>query len=246
MIDVVERRYLAGFRFVDNVTMQPVSLPVTVTVPEAASIFLNRSGVYVMSSAASLEGHVTAFEAPPGTPALEKVTVNLRVDDQTGAFLPRWFSVKLPRDPDPEHKNKDKSLFHVLEIPLLPGPSYSAGGLWSGIRVSIGSGVLGRESVYVEVTDDDDGTVLGVGMSDSDGEAFIPLPGIRPLRHAAGHSGNVMTTITAATLKASWEPGRTWPPDPEKLAAEHANHIVATVPLELTSGKTERVKITLA
>lgn len=245
MIDLVDRRYLGAIRFVDNVTKTGVSRPLVVTGMAGTVVLRNLSGLYVIAAAPMLEAHATVFAEPPDKPAIEKVEIALRVEDLEKKYLPRLCKVLLPRNPDPRHKDEEKSLFRPVDIPLYPAPSYSARGTWAALRISLNKKEIGIAAAYLEVTDDDGGKVLGSGISDPEGEVFMLLPGILPVRHSFGHGGDVLTFETSATLKVSWEEGRGWPPDPVALAERHVAHIVNTLPLKLKFAQTERVKIAL-
>ena len=130
--DLLDRRALAALRFVDA-TGAPVVSPVAVAA-DGAKVVRTRSGLAAVLHVAGLEAHESAFEAPPGAPAVGSVTVQLDVRPASGELTARRFALKLPRNPDPTAAD---SLFQPVEVALLPTPSARVSGLVAALLATV-------------------------------------------------------------------------------------------------------------
>lgn len=132
----LDRRALAAIRFVDAVTSVLVEERVALAAP-GVSVIRKRSGEFVVLDAPGLEEHRSRFEAPPATPAVGAIPVAIDARPISGEFAARRFSLRLPRDPDPDHRDRADSLFRAAIVELLPSPAYQATGQAAALRVVV-------------------------------------------------------------------------------------------------------------
>lgn len=165
----IESRALAGIRFEDVATSTAVDVPLDVRAAEGevrVVTHANRRGIYVIAEVEGLEEYVATFQDPPATPAEGSVVVAMEVRDPSGMYLPRRFSVALPRDPD---RGDDDSIFEPLVVSLYRSPLAGRSQNWAMLRVRLnaGAGTDPVPAALLRVVHDPAGTreVLGVGMS---------------------------------------------------------------------------------
>lgn len=203
--DRVERRVLGALRCVDATTGAPLDVPLNVVAPANARIARNRSGLFVIHDWAPLAAHVAAFAEAPALPALGSQVLTLSFNDPLGHYLPRSFSVNLPRDADPANANNPNSIFMPLDVPMFPSGTGRVGANWAALRVSlheIGSNdALG--GVLLRVVSE--GQVIARGVSDWRGEALVPVAGI-PVTTWSTNPGDVIVTQIEASLEAYFDP----------------------------------------
>lgn len=247
------RRVLGAVRFEDRATRDPVSARLQVRIP-GVEVSWNLSGLAVLVRARGLEPHTEAFRAAPGNPPPESVAFTGTVEDPAGGYLPRSFSVRLPRDPDPNRHEDPRSLFQPVSVALFPAPSAgTAHPLWSRIRVSLARSVEGEKEplsgALVRITDAAGDVLLGSGLTDARGEGIVFLPGIPPARSSEGGNGDeeepVVVYELPARIQVVWEPPGEAPPDPDHLEAAREDLIRSDDPLSLKAGRTERFRKTL-
>ena len=103
---------------------------------------------------------------PPPTPPVGDVVVGLEVRDPGGTYLPRQFSVALPRRSDPALPD---SVFEPVVVPLMRSPRASRSRNWAMIRVWLGVGMTDEPiaAALLRVVHDPTGDreILGWGMS---------------------------------------------------------------------------------
>lgn len=165
----IEQRVLAGIRFEDASTGAPIRQRLHLR-GEGLSLFVNRRNIYVVERAVGLETHVHAFEAAPTPPpAIGELSFTVEVRDPSGMYLPRSFTLALPRSP--EH-DADDSVLQPVVVPLYRSPLAPSSPNWSLIRVKLiasGSGepvpaALVRV-VLPQQDPQDEVELLGIGMS---------------------------------------------------------------------------------
>ncbi len=138
-LEVRDRRVLGAVRCLDATTGAPLRESVLMTA-KGISFGRNRSGYYVIFGASgypSLQAHTTVFQKPPATPVLGSVTVELQVSDPSGQYLPRRYTLPLPRDPAPENANQSNSLFQPAPVVLYPAPTARTAPGWAVIRATV-------------------------------------------------------------------------------------------------------------
>jgi hypothetical protein len=191
----IDRRVLGAIRFLDAATGLSVRRPLKIE-SEGLSLIRNRSYDYVIHQAPGLEVHRDQFAAPPATPALASINLELTVSDASRHYLPQLFSLALPRDPDPANAANADSLFQPVPVNLYPSPMVPVGGNWSVMRLAVtqppvapateGEAIAGALVRVVRLADDE---IIARGMSDVRGQALIIIPGL-PVTHFNGDAGD--------------------------------------------------------
>lgn len=244
------RRILGAVRFEDRTTRRPVTSRLRVRLL-GVDFWWNRFGDLILCRAQGLASHVEAFRNLPDLPAVASLSFNGSVEDSTGTYLARSFSLRLPRDPDPSHHDRFDSLFQPERIALFPSPTAtSAHPLWSQVRLSLARAVEGGSEplsgALVRITDTTGSTVLGSGLTDSRGEGVAFIPGVPLARSAQGGDGDedepVLVYELSARLQVVWKPLNGALPDPDLLEAEHETLVRSDEPFSLKAGRTERIR----
>ncbi len=226
--ELLDRRVLAGIRFVDGVTGLAIARMLAVSAPNVRWI-RNRSGDYVVAGAPGLEAHVTAFAAAPGAPPLGTLDMTLTVRDPLGEYLPRRATIELPRDPDPTHGDQPGSLFRPVTVPLYPAPIARTAPGWAVLRVT----AQGLPGALLKVVEDGTDRVLARGQTDARGEALVAVPGIPVTTFNTG-TGPVLATEVAATIQAFAAAEGAEPSDPDELETQNVSK---SAPVQLASGR---------
>lgn len=209
MNHVHESRAHGAVRWIDAVTRTPISRPLIVR-SSTLRFIRNLSGLAVITDATGLEAYAAAWDPallpPDDSPPLRSQRHEAVVEDPSGAYLPTRFEVHLPRDPSPEVSGPDQqrpehSVFTPLDVPLLPSPAARLAPGCAQVRVAI-SDEQGRprRNVLARVVHATSGTILGVGLSDSRGEALVAITGLR--HFAPGETEAAVVRVeTAARLE---------------------------------------------
>lgn len=191
--------------------------------PSGSRFVRNRSGVHVLLEAPGWQGYCGAFdlEEAEDLPAVGSKRLDLAVVDLSGRFLPRLFSVDLPRDPDPAHRDTPGSLFQPIDVLLYSSPvgRPATGCAVLRLRVTKKGSTEGLPWTRVHVVRDDPGRkVLARGLCDDRGEALIPVPGI-PVTSWNGDAGDgkVIVTETAVEIVARFKAVASLFPNPDDL-----------------------------
>ncbi len=180
MREIVDRRILGAIRFIDISTGAPIGRPLRLK-SEKLSFVLNRRGDYAIIRAehSDLLKHIESFRDIPAQPAAAAVSFSAEVKDPAREYMPRTFTVKLPRDPDPAHAANEDSLFRPVEIELLSSPARGIGANWCAVRASVENEATHAPvaNAGVRVQWGDPAKEL-LGMSDEQGEALIAIAGL--------------------------------------------------------------------
>ena len=254
MTERIDRRVLGAIRLRSRATGEPVVDRMMLS-GEDARFVRNRSHLYVITSAPGLEAHEQAFSQPPTEPALGSVEVTVTISDPAGRYLPRTLIMNLPRDPDPEHRDDENSLFRPVEANLYPSATAPIDVNWSTVRASVmwASDATPVAGALLRVVRTVDEAVLASGLSDPQGEALVIIPGI-PITNFATEEdeedeesgmGPVVVSEVPARLEVSYNPGADWPLDMDAAEAAHTDFLRATQALTLRTGRMERVTIQL-
>ncbi|KQU77071.1 MULTISPECIES: hypothetical protein [unclassified Rhizobacter] len=262
-IERVERRVLGAVSFVDASTRVRVDGLLDARM-DGARLQRNRSGLYVIvqADAAALAAHADAFEAAPALPAAGSVTLTLRVDDPSGRYLARSFSVALPRDPLPANAAQPDSLFRAIEVPLYPAAAAAVGANWSVLRIAVREGISGDALGGTLLIVTSGGNTLARGLSDWRGEALVAVPGV-PVTTWSDAPGAVVvseinaqveavfpgsggTRTSAAQLRAGRAPSPLPRIDPEAVEAQRAALPRSVQALALAAGRSQSLSLVLA
>ncbi len=253
----VDRRVLAGLRFLDRTTGGVILSPLQLSA-DNTDFIRNISNIFVISRAPGLEAHTREFSQVPSTPALESIDINVSIIDPSGRYHPRLVSVQLPRDADPANSANANSLFQTIDIQLYPTVITKIQANWSVVRGSIidvsetePEPVIGALIRIVREADDE---VLASGITDERGEVVAIVPGVPITQFSDGEDAEddeededpVVVSELAVRLELSIDPAAAWPANPDTLEANHAANVETTRPLSLRAGREERVTIELA
>ncbi|MCB9742421.1 MAG: hypothetical protein H6740_07475 [Alphaproteobacteria bacterium] len=224
-----DRRALAAVRFRDQATGSFVSAGLVVQGGEGRWV-QNRSGVWVLTRAPGLEHHRFEFDAPPDSPPERSVSVSAVVVDARGRYLPRTFTLGVPRIPG----DSGDDLFDAVVVDLPPSPALPLRPAWACARVTVRTEPtptwpqgMPIEGALVRLYRRDHGEVCR-GLTDHHGEALVISTGL-PL-FAAGesavfdarvhHSARAVVDLSAYDMETG---RRAAPADPDALWAARAS-----------------------
>jgi hypothetical protein len=226
----VERRYLGGVRFVDVSNGAPVTAPLSVSSAQA-DFFANRRGIHVIHSVPGLAAHQDSFAAPPAQPALGSVPVSGVVLDRHGTYLPRRFSLELPRAAE---RDAQASLFEPIDFALYPAGCAVGERNWAIVRAALraaNDASVAVSGALARVLRESDGQLLGQGMSElrfdarrpervrpTAGELVIFVPGI-PVTTWGDADEPAVVQEVAVRLEIVFDPNAGDIPDPDALSA---------------------------
>lgn len=221
-LEQIDRRVLGAVRFLDGNTGLHISSPLSVE-GKGVHLVRNRSSYYVIFHALRLKAHTRAFRQPPRTPALGSVEIELKVIDPGRRYLSRRCTLRLPRDPDPSHMDRENSLFRPVEVRLFPSPTAGTAPGWAVIRATVTA--EGRRKTLagalIRVLRASESRQLASGLSDERGEALVAVPGI-PITTWEEGPGPVLTTRVEAILEVVFDPKAEEIPDPDDLEARRS------------------------
>ena len=239
------RRIWAAVRFVDAGSAHALDVPLDVRA-DGARFVRNRAGMFVLMSVdqpAARRDEFAAYEAAfDPVPALAALSVSASVRDPLQRYLPRRFSLALPRADVPAGPAAPR--FVPQQVVLDPAPSAGVSPTWAVLRVSVRHAGQPAANVVLRLQPAGGGALLGRGMSDARGEALVVAAGIAQVNVGAG--ALVVVEEIAAELVASHDPAAdpALLPDPDVLALQ-AGVLRRTLNLNLASGRTEALRIDL-
>jgi hypothetical protein len=178
--EILQRRVLGAVRFTDITTNTPVRRLLTVTSDKLAFV-RNLTGDYVITGAADpdLSLHINSFRDVPALPAVGARSFSAAVKDPLNVYLPRDFTVVLPRDPDPNNAAAAGSLFQPMPVPLLSAPTRQLAPNWCVFRFEIANQAtslpIARAGIRI-VTGNTPVTIYG--MTDANGQAMVAVAAI--------------------------------------------------------------------
>lgn len=220
---MADRRYLGGIVVRDAATGAPVSGAVRLSSPQAR-FFRNRRGVFIIESAAGLEEHEEAFDAQPASPAAESVSVDVLLEDPSGIYIPRRFSLALPRAVP----------FEAVLVEVYRSPSAPVSLNWGVVRGRlVGATGAPIAAAVVRVRRDSDQQLIGVSQSVPvlpaaagvargapgarvQGEVAVPLIGMPVSIWGDDTDASVLVESIAVTLEVVPAPGAAPPIDPDE------------------------------
>ncbi len=267
-IEREERRVLGAIEFVDATTGARIDAPLRLAAAGAAAaappaLLRNRTGLHVVRGWPPLAAHADAFDAPPAAPAVGSLRLDLTVADPAGDYLPRAFSLALPRDPDPARRGEAGSLFVPQRVELMRAARARLGANWSRLDVQVSEAASGDAlgGALVEVRDEG-GALLARGLTDWRGEAVVPVAGV-PVTTWSNDAGAVVATEIAVTVRAFFvpaaglrtpqaaagagrPPARLPAPDPDLLAADPAARASAAAALSIAARGARAVRLAVA
>ena len=170
--DLLDRRALALIALVDPFG-RPLGGPAQLTGAGLRTV-AKPGGRWAVLACKGLEAHVGSFESAPASPAQGTVACAIDIRPADGALAPRRAVVPLPRDPDPDHKDEQDSLFAPVTITLLPSPQCPIPATSAAVRVTVRKRNDGRRvaNALVRVASDN-GQFAAQAVSDAAGEALV-------------------------------------------------------------------------
>jgi hypothetical protein len=218
--DLIDTRVLGAVRFVDAATQGQISDGLAVASTQGG-LRRNRSGLWVIMTAAGLEAHTTAFDAPPAAPPVASVPMTLTVADQSGRYLPRASTLMLPRDPNPDNAGQATSLFQAVNVILYPSPGAPVSPGWAVIRGHVQNKVTHAPlaGALLRVLRSSDSVVLARGICDDRGEVLVVVPGIPVTTFNTG-SGTPLSTQVDVSVEAMFDKDAGPVIDPEAVEAK--------------------------
>lgn len=250
MTELVDHRYLGAISFLDRITGTLVTAPLQLAA-RGVTLRRNRSALYVITAAPDFDRYVASFNDPTPPVGGQRSCI-FSCSDPAGNYLPRSFTILLPRDPASANVANSDSLFRPVEVPLYPTAKAMLGVNWSAVRVAVtrqGS-LTPVRGALLRVVRTSDSVLLGSSFSDERGEALVAIAGIPVTDFAAGDpsgpaTGPVVVSEVAATLEVSCNPASSWPLDCEAAEAQHSGFVKATLPLQLRTGRTETIPVSI-
>lgn len=259
-----DRRVIAGLRFVDATTGGSILQPLRLTA--ARSEFVrNRRGLYVLLSAPGFEEYVDTFNISNAdiSNAIEPAAtvLDISIQDPTGQYLPRQFSLSLPRDANsnPDSVDDEESLFRPVQVALYPSAIAPTSPNWAILRATVLNDAnqrlpwaLIRTTVNAETT---------LTQADWRGEALIAILGIPIVTASSDESSEDPSTrefsadleiVFDPTLNTISEdadflelvdPNPDYRPNPERLDADRGTLQTGTETVMLASGRHRSLRL---
>lgn len=209
MSELLEDRILGAVRWIDETTQQPIAHALVARGRQLRFI-RNLSGLSIIVHADGLEAYSRTFDLdrlPPGQVVANGArSFEGQVEDPTGQYLPRKFTLALPRNASPallppDNRRPPDSLFTPIDLALLPAPAARLPAGFAQVRVLItdanGQGLRNALARVVATTGN---AVLGCGLADARGEALVAIPGLKHFAPGATAAA-VVTVETEARLE---------------------------------------------
>lgn len=254
MVEHVDRRVLGAVRFIDRSTGSPVTAPLRIE-SDGIRWVQNQRGDHVILDAPGLHHHTLEFDSPPDTPNLNSLTVTAQVDPSrgNGAYLPRRFTLPLPRDPDANAQASTQWLFRPTEVALFPSPTAPTAPIWAVIRASVfrqnatDFSPASRDRLpgtLIRVVRNNESQPFAWGMSDHRGEALVPVPGVRltNFSDSADADAPALSSQIDVTIESFYDPTNQPDsdeyPDPDELEARRDQLQSGSINASLAAGQT--------
>ncbi|PZO48430.1 MAG: hypothetical protein DCF15_17925 [Phormidesmis priestleyi] len=266
MTEQSDRRILAAIRCVDSITRRPISAPLQLSA-SGSRFIRNRSGDYILLTAPGFESYSHTFRLETLAAAPPPTTLDITLSDPSGYYLPRKFSLALPRPADP---TADDALFKTLTVPLYPSPLASKNPGWAILRTSIVNAT--RQPLpwtLIEITPEvaqpgQSATILA--QADWRGEALVIVPGIPVSTWATATDADAdadapvttqniniqlnllfdasQITPLPADTDFSNNPNRDYVPNPDTLLANRAALLTSSHTLAVAAGSDRALTLT--
>ncbi len=193
-MDLLDRRVLAAFRLRDPLG-RPVGQRLVASAP-GLDLMGKGAGEWVVTRADALPTHHLTFAGQPAAPAIGSVDALVSIKAFGGKFMSRDFTLKLPRDPDPSHRDQANSLFRWHEVVMPFGTTASLAGMAASALVTVT-----RKSDHFPI----EGAIVrmrpngnrgeAIGVTNAAGEALLALQTV-PLSNSGG-GANVTPDLNA-------------------------------------------------
>ena len=177
-IELDVRRIWAALQFVDAMSLRTIESPLQVDLL-GATRRRNRSGLFVVVglAGAAQASFVTYEGAFDPIPAVAPLVLVGTVADPEGRYLPRRFTLALPRTSAAVPGLARAPLYEATSVTLDPTPATPLLPTWAALRLSVQRG--GRPAAHAAIrVRRPAGAVLGRGMTDARGEALVAVVGV--------------------------------------------------------------------
>ncbi len=256
----LDRRVLGAMQLVDATTGLPLQRRLQVS-GDGIQLGWNRSGYAVIYAAKGLQAYSESFLAPP---ALATVSIQVKIVDSEGQYLPRQVAIKLPREADPAKANMPDSLFQPVKVSVYRSPAAGVASGWAVIRATVIDKTTSQRLPWalIRVVQSSPARVT-LSLADWRGEALISVSGIPVTTPGVGAGAvlvndidvtleivfNPLLTIipTTSDLSGLIDPNLGYLPDPDDLEVRRSSLRSGTLPYKLASGRdrSETLSVTL-
>ena len=212
-MDLLDRRVLGAFKARDPLG-RPVGQRLIASAP-GLDLMEKRPGEWVITRAAALPDHHVSFNSQPSAPAIGSRVQRISIKAFGQHHNSRDFSLALPRDPDPGHRDQANSLFRWHEVTVPFGTGVSVAGMAARLLVTVTrrSDDFLIEGAVVRMRPAGDRPET-VGITNAAGEAMLAVHSV-PLANSGG--GASVTPDLDAKIDAIIDPDEMIFNDPAQL-----------------------------
>lgn len=203
MNETLERRVFGAIEFVDDLTGTRVLDPLRIGAP-GVGLLRNRAGLYVIRELDGHDDYTRQFDNAPPNPA--RSDVSLQVEDPSQRYLPRSFTLSLPRllrAPTLPVTDANNALRPVT-VRLWPAAALPVRATWAVMRLTVEvagtNPPQGLANVIVEATPHPAGMSVQRTMTDRNGDALIAIAGAPPVLPDDGPVGLTREFTASVTL----------------------------------------------
>jgi hypothetical protein len=268
-----DRRLVAALQFVDATTgakiYQPLQLQAS-SRPALSRFVRNLSGHYVLMTTPSFEDYSQTFDLNELATIPANQTLAIDIVDPSGQYLPRQFSLSLPRNSaiDPASVAAANSLFQPVRVTLYPASSAPVNPGWAVLRATVVNALTRERLPWALVIATANGAPI-LAQADWRGEALIAIPGIPITTWATDAIADPTAPVTATEIDVTLEvvfdpalatipesadftqlrdPNPNFRPDPDRLNRRGSGLQVGAIALRLASGRdlSYRLAVTLS
>ncbi len=195
VMELVDRRVLGGFVFIDAITGSSIDVPLPVASAQL-TLKVNRSGVYkAIFNGPGFNALTNEFIQVTATPAAQNFEIT--VSDPSLNYLPRRAMIQAPQNLT--------AAFTPLQVRLYPSSAAVVEPNWAVVRASVTSSAgapLPWTVIQVVMSDN---SVAATGVTDARGEALLAVIGLG-IQVTSTATDPVTEATTAITVKAWFDP----------------------------------------
>ncbi len=243
--DLLDRRALALIQLSD-IFGRPVESPVEITGSRLRS-FRKSGGRIAIIGAKGFSEYEAQFDPAPSSPAIGSRDVVIGITPSGSLYASRSFTLKLPRETNPNGRGQPQSIFSALPVTLLPGPAFAAAGSNFIVRAQVtrqSDGAAVENALLRGVSDD--GKFAAMAVTDYRGEAALVFAEIPASFAGAGANveqsidGKVIVDTDPATVRFHKEediPAAALAASKRKQGHVDPHAMAAAIPENFGSGK---------
>ncbi len=247
ILERVTQRVLAAVQLTDAESTAPVARRLRVVATRVV-VWRNALGDYVIVSAPGLDAFEASSDPPPTPPAVTHV---FTVSDPSGWYLSRKFALDLPANPAVPAAGSPlpaNSVFTRSNKTMYPSVAAAASTGSAALYVSVvdGNG-NGRAGALIHVVEPSSTTApLAKGLTDSRGQALVPVPGIRWSAGSTALPASSTTVDIVVYFDKSSTNQSPYVPDPDDLESRLPQLATATADNQtLVSGQPFSISIAI-